>query len=122
MSHITLSNVLMSTRHGVFQAPGMRRQSRSAHLQIRFERNNNLLTAEQTSRAMERQLQRAKDGLNGNASTAAAPNPSEQYASVPHSCIHAMCAHVMCSTLPVRLASCSRSCKWTELPVALQDH
>ncbi|CAK0786448.1 hypothetical protein CVIRNUC_009661 [Coccomyxa viridis] len=78
MSHITLPHGLMSARHGVFQAPGMRRQSRSVHLQIRLERSNNLLSAEQTSRAMERQLQRAKDGVNGNASAANAQDPPEQ--------------------------------------------
>lgn len=86
MSHVTLSHGLLLTRHGVFQAPGMRRQSRSAHLQIRLERSNNLLTAEQTSKAMERQLQRATDGVNGNASTAAAPSPSEQCASISVTC------------------------------------
>ena len=97
MSQITLSHGVMSSRHGVFQAPGMRRQNRSAYLQIRLERSNNLLTAEQTSRAMERQLQRAKDGVNGNASAATAPNPPEQYASVSHSCTQAMYVRFMCS-------------------------
>ena len=120
MSHITLSHGLMSTRHGVFQAPGMCRQSRSAHLKIRLERSNNLLTAEQTSRAMERQLQRAKDEVNGNASTAAAPDPSELCASVL-SCMHTMCLRLMCSTLSARHAVRSHSAGWTDLPVVLQD-
>ena len=121
MSHITLPHGLMSARHGVFQAPRMRRQSRSVHLQIRLERSNNLLTAEQTSRAMERQLQRAKDGENGNASAAAAPNPPEQYATVTHSCIPAMYVRSMCMRLSACHASCSQSYRWPDLPVILQD-
>ena len=121
MSHITLPHGLMSARHGVFQAPGMRRQSRSVHLQIRFERSNNLLSAEQTSRAMERQLQRAKDGVNGNASAANAQDPPEQYASVTHICIQAMYVRFMCMKLSTCRASCSQSCRWADLRVVLQD-
>ena len=110
MSHITLSHGLILTRHGVFQAPGMRRLSRSAHLHVRLERSNNLLTAEQTSRAMERQLQRAKDGVDRNASTATAPTPSEQYASIFGSCIHITCEQWMCGVLSALYASRSLSC------------
>ena len=39
---------------------------------------------------MERQLQRTNDGGNGNASTAAAPVASEQYAFISQCCIQAM--------------------------------
>lgn len=54
----------ISARHGLFQAPTLRRQARPRHLHIRLEARNSTLTAEQTTKAIEVQLRRAK-GASG---------------------------------------------------------
>ena len=62
MSHVMASSGFITARHGGFHAPGLPRQRRTAHLQIRMKGNNNLLTVEQTSKAIETQLRRAQGG------------------------------------------------------------
>ena len=66
MAHIMACTAPISARHGLFQAPTLRRQGRSRHLNIRLESGNTTLTAEQTQRAIEVQLRRAK-GASGAA-------------------------------------------------------
>ena len=79
----------MSARHGLFQAPTLRRQGRPSHLSIRLETRHNTLTAEQTTRAIETQLRRAEGADDaaaaGNGSTTAQTQP-KQYVPTPHVC------------------------------------
>ena len=78
MAHVTTFSGFISARHGVFQAPSLRRHSRTAQLQIRLESTNSLLTSEQTARAIETQLRRAKRGANAVSGDNGSSAASEQ--------------------------------------------
>ena len=76
MAHAVAWTGPILARHGVFQSPSLRRQGHSRHLSIRLEARNTTLTAEQTQKAIEVQLRRAK-GASGAAEEGNGLNSSQ---------------------------------------------
>ena len=62
MVHVMAWTGRSSARHGPIQAPTSCRQRRPRHLTIRVQTRDSTMTTEETARAIEVQLRRAKEG------------------------------------------------------------